>query len=126
MFSESINDNSIVVGILTVGDATTWSVTYNCHFDNSRVIVYNRNLFSIQATGPEKWLWQSHRHLSNIDCLIFVMCPLIVLVLIGFFSSFLLWLLTVLMKQIRQAVYAIQHSIIFRCLWAKLMNSMFT
>ncbi len=88
MFSESINDTSGVVGIRIIGDATTWSVTYNRHSDNSRVIVYNRNLFSMQATGPEIWLWQSHRHQSNIDCLSFVMCPLLVPVLIGVFSSF--------------------------------------
>ncbi len=43
MFSRSINDNSKVIA----GDATTWSVT----FDNSRGVIYDRNIFIIQATG---------------------------------------------------------------------------
>jgi len=42
------------------------------------------------------------------------MCPLLVPVIIGFF---LLWPLTVLMKQTRQAVRAIKQSRLLRCLW---------
>ncbi len=53
----------------------------------------------------------THRHLSNIDCLSFVMCPLLAPLVIGFFLSFLLQLFTVLMKQTRQAVHAIKQSI---------------
>jgi hypothetical protein len=26
-------------------------VTYNCHSDNSRSMIYDRNIFKIQATG---------------------------------------------------------------------------
>jgi hypothetical protein len=29
-----------------------------------------------------------HRHLSNMDCLSFAMCPLLALLVIGFFSFF--------------------------------------
>ncbi len=43
----------------------------------------------------EGFYWQgvdivvlNHRHLSNIDCSSFVMCPLLVLLVIGFFSFF--------------------------------------
>ncbi len=41
---------------------------------------------------------------AKIDCLSFVMCPLLAQLKIGFFSFFLLWLFTVLMKQTRQAL----------------------
>jgi hypothetical protein len=51
---------------------------------------------------------------SKIDCLRFVMCPLLAPVLICFF---LLLLLTVLMKQTRQAVHAVKQSTLLRCLW---------
>ncbi len=56
-----------------------------------------------------------HEHLSNIDCLSFVMCPLLVLVFQGLFS--LLQPLTVLIKQTRQSVRAIKQSILLRCQW---------
>jgi hypothetical protein len=65
-----------------------------------------------------KYCWWIHRHLSNIDCLSFVMYPLLAQLIIGFFSFFfLLHPLTVLMKQTRQAVSAIKQSIFLRCLW---------
>jgi hypothetical protein len=34
-----------------IGDATTWSITYDHHSDNSRGIIYNRNIIPIQATA---------------------------------------------------------------------------
>jgi hypothetical protein len=37
-----------------------------------------------------------------------------------FFFLFLLWQLTVLMKQTRQAVHAFKQSILLRCLWHRL------
>jgi hypothetical protein len=53
-----------------------------------------------------------HRHLSIIDCLSFVMCPLLAQLIIVFFSFFLLLQsFTVLMKQTRQAVCIIKKSI---------------
>jgi len=53
---------------------------------------------------------------SKIDCLRFVMCPLLAPVLIGFFSFlFLLRPLTVLTKQTRQTVRAVKQSILLRC-----------
>ncbi len=39
---------------------------------------------------------------------------------LAYFSFFLLWPLTVLMKQTRQAVCAIKQSILLRCLWTVL------
>ncbi len=51
MFSMAINDTSRVVRIMLIGDATTWSVTS----DNSRGVIYNCNVFIIQATGGRKW-----------------------------------------------------------------------
>ncbi len=63
-----------------------------------------------------------HRYLTNIDCLSFVMCPLLAPHLPRRFSAFfsflfLLCLLTVLIRQTRQAVHAINQSIFLRCLW---------
>jgi hypothetical protein len=57
-----------------------------------------------------------HRYLINVDCLSFVVCPLLVPHLPRHFP-FLLQPLTVLMKQTRQAVRAIKQSILLRCLW---------
>ncbi len=34
--SRSVNDISRVVKMMNISDATTWSVKYNCHSDNSR------------------------------------------------------------------------------------------
>ena len=47
----------------------------------------------------------------KIDCLSFVMCPLLAQLIL--FFLFLLQLFTVLMKQTRQAVRAVKQSIIF-------------
>jgi hypothetical protein len=41
---------------------------------------------------------------------------------LAFFSFFLMWPLTVLMKQTRQAVHAIKQSILLRCLWLEYQN----
>jgi hypothetical protein len=35
--------------MMMVSDATTWSITYDCHSDDSRGVIYNRNIFIIQA-----------------------------------------------------------------------------
>ncbi len=35
--------------------------------------------------GVAQLKWNSHRHLSNIDCLSFVVCPLLAPIVIGFF-----------------------------------------
>ncbi len=48
---------------------------------------------------------------QKLDCLSFVMCPLLVQLIIGFFFLFLLWPFTVLIKQTRQAVRTIKQSI---------------
>jgi hypothetical protein len=60
MFSRSLNDTFSVVRMTIVGDATTWSVILepSCLNDDSRVVIYDRNMFMIQASGlhsiPEK------------------------------------------------------------------------
>ncbi len=88
-------------------------------------------LFSVAVPLTKKlegFYWQgvdievlNHRHLSNIDCSSFVMCPLLVPLVIGFFSFFfLLRPFTVLMMQTRQAVCTVKQSIISRCLCIEL------
>jgi hypothetical protein len=66
----------------------------------------------------------NHRHLSNIDCLSFVMCQLLAPLAIGFLSFFffLLQSFTILMKQTRQAVRAVKQSIFLRCLWVEVKD----
>jgi len=44
--SRSINDTSRVISMMIVSDATIWSVT-----NDSRVVIYNLNMFIIQAIG---------------------------------------------------------------------------
>ncbi len=53
-----------------------------------------------------KILKKKHRHLSIIDSLSFVMCPLLAPLINS--VLFLLWSFTVLMKQTRQAVRVIK------------------
>ncbi len=55
---------------------------------------------------------------QKIDCLRFIMCPLLAPGFQGFFSFFFMWPLTVLMKQTRQVVFTIKQSILLRCLWS--------
>ncbi len=58
-----------------------------------------------------------HRYQKfKIDCLRFVMCPLLAPGLSSLLFLFLWWPLTILMKQTRQAVRASKQSILFRCL----------
>ncbi len=47
VFSRSVNDTSRFVRMTIVGDASTWSAT----FDGSRGVIYDRNIFIIQASG---------------------------------------------------------------------------
>ncbi len=49
--SESIIGISRVARMAIVNDTTTWSIIYGCHSDNSRVVIYDRNIFMIQATA---------------------------------------------------------------------------
>jgi hypothetical protein len=58
MFSKSITDDSRSVNdtargfrLTIVSDATTWSVIYYCHSVDSRGVIYDSNIFKIQATG---------------------------------------------------------------------------
>ncbi len=46
MFFRSINEISRAAIMTIIGDATTWSVTS----DNSRGVIYDRNIVKIQAT----------------------------------------------------------------------------
>jgi len=66
-----------------------------------------------------KGLSLDHRYrMTKIDCLRFVMCPLLAQVFQG--RLFLMQPLTVLMRQTRQAVHVIHQSIFLRCLWSRL------
>ena len=69
--------------------------------------------FSLHAVPLEPYIWK----VSKIDCLRFVICPLLVSVFEGFFLQ---WPLTELMKQTRQAVRTFKQSILLRCLWGQL------
>jgi hypothetical protein len=51
MFAKIVNDPSRDIRMTIAGDATTWSITYNLHSDNSRGVIYYSNIFIIQATG---------------------------------------------------------------------------
>ncbi len=57
---------------------------------------------------------------ENLDCSSFVVCLLLVPHFFPFFF-FLLWPLTILMRQTRQALHAINQSIFLRCLWCGCM-----
>ncbi len=57
MFSKSIIDDprsvtntSRAIRMTVVSDTTTWSITYNRRSDNSRGVIYNRNIFIILVT----------------------------------------------------------------------------
>ncbi len=60
-----------------------------------------------------------HRYRKSLNRLLKVCCvPATSAILIAFFSSFLLWPLTVLMKQTRQPVHAVKQSIYLNvCDW---------
>ncbi len=63
------------------------------------------------------FLYWHHRYWkSKIDCLRFVMCPLLVPSFKASFSFFAV-AINRLMKQTRQAVRAFKQSILLRCLW---------
>ncbi len=75
----------------------------------------SRNNAKLSANKLHKQ-WQNHRYWkSKIDCLRFVMCPLLARSFKTSFT-FLWWPLTVLMKQTRQAVRTFKQSILLRCL----------
>jgi hypothetical protein len=45
----------LVVRMTIINDATTWSVTYKCHSDDSRGVIYSCNIF--YNTGPHYFFW---------------------------------------------------------------------
>ncbi len=47
--SRSVNDTFRIIRVTVVSDATTWSVTYDHHSDNSRGVIYDRNILIIVA-----------------------------------------------------------------------------
>ncbi len=49
--SRSVNDTARVVRMTIVSDATTWTFTYYRHSDDSSGVIYDCNIFIIQATG---------------------------------------------------------------------------
>jgi hypothetical protein len=57
MFSRSliddrggVNDTSRNVRMMITSDDTTWCVTYDCRSGDSRGVIYDRNIFILQAT----------------------------------------------------------------------------
>jgi hypothetical protein len=48
--SNSVNDTFRVVRMMIVSDATTWSMINDRHSDDSRGVIYNRNIFILQST----------------------------------------------------------------------------
>jgi hypothetical protein len=56
MFSMIINDTSRVIRMTVIGNATTWSITYNCYSDNFRVLIYDHNMFIIQGGMGTKYV----------------------------------------------------------------------
>ncbi len=51
MLSRSVNDSTRVIRMMIISDASTWSVTYDHHSDNSRGVIYDGNILIIQASG---------------------------------------------------------------------------
>jgi hypothetical protein len=52
----------LVVRMTIINDATTWSIIYNCHSDDSRGVIYSCNIF--YNTGPttffgQSWQWRN-------------------------------------------------------------------
>jgi hypothetical protein len=49
--------------MIIIGDATTWSISYNCHSDDSRGVIYNFSIYIIQATVfVEQYKQERHNH----------------------------------------------------------------
>ncbi len=110
VFSANFSKLTIYEGLLLHGIPSS-----NVFFCNNACENVLRSI-CIPTIYPEnrfKGLWHRYQK-SKIDCLRFVMCPLLAAVFQGFF---LWWPLTVLMKQTRQAVCAFKQSILLRCLW---------
>jgi hypothetical protein len=42
---------TLVIRMTILGDTTTWSVTYNCHSDNTSCVIYDCNILNIQSIG---------------------------------------------------------------------------
>ncbi len=95
------------------------NVTYNRHYmfilqatDNKKFIFFSKMksdlTFPAKTFPPKNHTYRR----AKIDCLSFVMCPLLAQLIIGFF---LLRPFTVIMKKIR----AVKQSIILRCLCNK-------
>jgi hypothetical protein len=65
----------------------------------------------------------THRHLSNKDCLSFVVCLLLAPLIIGFFSFFFAAAIYSSNEANWEAVCTIKQSIFLRFLWSKLINN---
>ncbi len=42
---------TLIVKLTTISDAPSCGVTYDCHLDDSRGVIYDSNIFIIHATG---------------------------------------------------------------------------
>jgi hypothetical protein len=48
--SWSVDDNSRVFRMMFVSDATTWSITYHHHSEDFKGVIYDCDIFMVQAT----------------------------------------------------------------------------
>jgi hypothetical protein len=52
---------------MIIGDASSCGITYACHSDDSRGVIYNQNIFNTQATGlVEKMFIETSRRKVQI------------------------------------------------------------
>jgi len=51
----------LVIRMMIISDATTWSITYDCHSHGSSGVIYDCNIFIIQAID------YCYTHISLVD-----------------------------------------------------------
>ncbi len=67
MFSRNVNDTSRVVKMTIVSDATAWRSTFDCHSDNSRGVIYDRNILVIaQRSGKTPMILRSRVRIAPL------------------------------------------------------------
>jgi len=102
-----------------VFEKTCWSVFFSCSKWNSSKGTHRNK---VNLTVVLIRLGQNHRYRkAKIDCLSFVVCPLLAQPIIAFFSAFFA---VAVYSTKRQAVRAVKQSIILRCLWPEPTNLM--
>ncbi len=79
-----------------------------CHLSVYFNMMYMVRTYNILKLNGEEGVAHNHRHLSKVDCSSFLLCLQLVFALP---KGFLLQLLTVLTRQAREAVHAINQSV---------------